>query len=44
MVVAQIVLEHGKRDLLGPGTLPDSLAQNSLNQIGELKIEGNLRI
>ena len=27
---------------LGPGSLPDSLAQNSLNQIGELKIEGNL--
>ena len=27
---------------LGPGTLPDSLAQNSLNQIGELKIEANL--
>jgi len=27
---------------LGPGTLPDSLAANSLNQIGELKIEGNL--
>jgi outer membrane protein assembly factor BamA len=29
---------------LGPGTyiLPDSLAQNTLNRIGELKIEGNL--
>ena len=27
---------------LGPGSLPDSLAENSLNQIGELKIEGNL--
>ncbi|PJA09887.1 MAG: hypothetical protein COX70_00550 [Flavobacteriales bacterium CG_4_10_14_0_2_um_filter_32_8] len=27
---------------LGPGTLPDSLTQNSLFQIGELKIEGNL--
>lgn len=27
---------------LGPGTLSDSLSENSLNQIGELKIEGNL--
>jgi len=27
---------------LGPGSLPDSLLENSLNQIGELKIEGNL--
>jgi len=27
---------------LGPGSLPDSLAENSLNQIGELKIEANL--
>ncbi|MDG1476584.1 MAG: BamA/TamA family outer membrane protein, partial [Vicingaceae bacterium] len=29
---------------LGPGTyiLPDSLSQNTLNRIGELKIEGNL--
>lgn len=27
---------------LGPGSLSDSLAENSLNQIGELKIEGNL--
>ncbi|MBL4592943.1 MAG: BamA/TamA family outer membrane protein [Flavobacteriales bacterium] len=27
---------------LGPGSLHDSLTQNSLNQIGELKIEGNL--
>lgn len=27
---------------LGPGSIADSLTQNSLNQIGELKIEGNL--
>ncbi|MDB4533363.1 BamA/TamA family outer membrane protein [Vicingaceae bacterium] len=27
---------------LGPGSLPDSLTENSLNQIGELKIEANL--
>ena len=27
---------------LGPGTLPDSIISNSLYQIGELKIEGNL--
>ena len=27
---------------LGPGSLSDSLTQNSLNQIGELKIEANL--
>ena len=27
---------------LGPGSISDSLTQNSLNQIGELKIEGNL--
>lgn len=27
---------------LGPGSLSDSLTENSLNQIGELKIEGNL--
>jgi outer membrane protein assembly factor BamA len=27
---------------LGPGSLIDSLAENSSNQIGELKIEGNL--
>ncbi|OFY90696.1 MAG: hypothetical protein A3K10_14675 [Bacteroidetes bacterium RIFCSPLOWO2_12_FULL_31_6] len=27
---------------LGPGTLTDSITQNSLYQIGELKIEGNL--
>ena len=27
---------------LGPGSLADSLTENSLNQIGELKIEGNL--
>ena len=27
---------------LGPGSLADSLTQNSLNQIGELKIEGNV--
>ncbi len=27
---------------LGPGSMPDSLAENSLTQIGELKIEGNL--
>ncbi|NQX96960.1 MAG: BamA/TamA family outer membrane protein [Flavobacteriales bacterium] len=26
---------------LGPGSLPDSLTQNALNQIGELKIEAN---
>lgn len=27
---------------LGPGSLSDSLTKNSINQIGELKIEGNL--
>jgi outer membrane protein assembly factor BamA len=27
---------------LGPGSMPDSLSENSLTQIGELKIEGNL--
>ncbi len=27
---------------LGPGSIPDSLTENSLNQIGELKIEGNI--
>jgi outer membrane protein assembly factor BamA len=27
---------------LGPGSLSDSLTENSLNQIGELKIEGNV--
>lgn len=27
---------------LGPGSIPDSLTENSLYQIGELKIEGNL--
>jgi outer membrane protein assembly factor BamA len=27
---------------LGPGSMPDSLTQNSLNQIGELKIEANV--
>ena len=27
---------------LGPGSLPDSLGNGSVNQIGELKIEGNL--
>jgi outer membrane translocation and assembly module TamA len=27
---------------LGPGSMPDSLSENSLSQIGELKIEGNL--
>lgn len=27
---------------LGPGSIPDSLTENSLYQIGELKIEGNI--
>jgi len=27
---------------LGPGSMPDSLSESSLTQIGELKIEGNL--